>query len=161
MERSYFRSIVKEEWEKDPWFTSEEAAPKLGLITAKAVKRYIGKGWLPAERKPSTGAWLWIIRQSAIDAFLADDPRREHKNLSLRISRQHNSYLKHVPVALQTIWVIKCPVCKHKTTIKANPNMAAPELKSQFLELYTNGTCNHGRVCVIQERGIKADNGKR
>jgi hypothetical protein len=157
MERSFFRSIVKDAWDEDPWFTSEEAAPKLGLIDPNAIKRYIRRGWLSAERKPTSGAWqgMWIVRQSAIDAFLEDDPRHEYKHLSLVRSRHLNSYKNHFPIALQKIWVIKCPVCKHKTTIKANPHIAGPELKSLFLEIYTNGTCSHGKVCEIQRREVK------
>lgn len=149
--------MVKEEWDRDPWFTSQEAAPKLGLIDHNAVKRYIRRGWLPAERKPGNGSWqgTWIIRQSAIDNLLKKDPRREYRRLALVKSRHQNSYRNHDPVALQKIWVIKCPVCRHKTTIKSNPNLAARELKGLFLALYTNGTCSHGKVCIIQEREAK------
>lgn len=159
MERSFFRSIVKDAWDRDPWFTSEEAAPKLGLVDHNAVKRYIRRGWLPAVRKPGNGSWqgTWILRQSAIDAFLRDDPRHEHRRLALIKSKHRNNYQNHVPVALQKIWVIKCPTCNHKTTIKANPNIAAPELRSLFLEIYTNGTCSHGKVCVITRRKAKLE----
>ena len=51
MERSYFRSLVKEVRDEDPWFTCDEVAPKLGLVDPNAVKRYIHRGWLPAERQ--------------------------------------------------------------------------------------------------------------
>ncbi len=148
--------MVKEEWDRDPWFTAEQAAPKLGLIDHNAVKRYIRRGWLAAERKPGAGGLgVWIIRQSAIAKLLKNDPRREHRRLALVKSRHQASYRNHDPVALQKIWVIKCPVCRHKTTIKSNPNLAAPELKGLFLRLYTNGTCSHGKVCIIQEREVR------
>lgn len=163
MERSYFRSIVKEAWEEDPWFTTEEAAPKLGLIDPNAVKRYIRRKWLPAVRKPGNGAWqgTLLIRQSDIDTFLENDPRREYRRLSLIKSRHQKDYQNHIPVALQKIWVINCPVCEHKTTIKANPNISGPELQSLFIEIFTNGTCSHGKVCEIKRRRSKSGNSKR
>lgn len=157
MERSFFRSLVKEAWDADPWFTSDEAAPQLGLVDPNAVKRYIHRGWLPAERRHSDGAWqgTWIIRQSVIDNFLENDPRCEYRRLSLVKSRHQTSYQNHIPVALQKIWVLKCPVCRRKTTIKSNPNLAASELRSLFIRLFTNGTCSHGRVCIIQRREVR------
>ncbi len=70
MERSYFRSVVIEEWERDPWYTCAQVAPLLSVKALHAVYRYIYLGWLPAERK-SGGHWgAWIIRRSAVQAFL-------------------------------------------------------------------------------------------
>lgn len=78
MEQSYFRTIVHEEYEKDPWYTAAQAAPFMGIRDPNAVHRYIYRGWLQAVKKPG-GPWqgVWIIRKSAIDAFLANDPRKE------------------------------------------------------------------------------------
>ena len=80
MPQHYFRSIVREEYQKDPWYTCEQAAPFLGVKTDYAVQRYIRHGWLPAEKKPG-GPWrgVWIIRRSSIEHFLANDPRPRHK----------------------------------------------------------------------------------
>jgi len=89
MEESYFRSIVQEQWDKNPWYSCREAAPLLGIKDHNAVQRYIRSGWLPAVRKPSGGTWEWIIRKRAIDAFLEDDPRSEHRRKAFDKSRRN------------------------------------------------------------------------
>ena len=52
MPEHYFRSIVRAEYERDPWYNCQEAAALLGVITDDAVQRYINHGWLPAVKKP-------------------------------------------------------------------------------------------------------------
>jgi len=90
MEESYFRSIVQEEWNKNPWYNCEQAAPLLGVKDHNAVKRYIHRRWLPAVRKPAGGTWEWIIRKTAVDAFLKDDPRSDHRRQAYAKSRRNH-----------------------------------------------------------------------
>ncbi|MDP2730280.1 MAG: hypothetical protein Q8O55_07350 [Dehalococcoidales bacterium] len=78
MPQSYFRSLVREEWERDPWYSCVEAQRFLGLHDehANAVHRYIRRGWIKAERKPGAGGLgEYVIRKSAIDYFIKNDPR--------------------------------------------------------------------------------------
>lgn len=78
MPPSYFRSIAREEWDKDPWYDGKEASSLLGLIDPHggALHRYIKKGWIPTTRRPGAGGLgEYVIRKSAIDYFLKNDPR--------------------------------------------------------------------------------------
>jgi predicted site-specific integrase-resolvase len=153
MERSYFKTIVKEEYEKDPWYTCAQAATFLGLVDINAVHRYIHRGWLPAVRKPG-GPWqgVWIFRQSAIDAFLKNDPRPERRRCIYIKSKRRKWLDDGRPVALLKEWLIRCSRCGHKVRIIANPNLRSPQIKAQFYNLYVNGTCSHGKKVLLESR---------
>jgi len=76
MEQSYFRTVAREEYQSNPWYTCQETALLLGIIDHNAVQRYVNRGWLRADRRPGAGGHgQHIIRQKDIDAFLQDDPR--------------------------------------------------------------------------------------
>jgi len=80
MPPSYFRSIVKAEWDKDPWYTRNEAANFLGLITVGPIWRYIKAGWLQGVRGPSGGGQgQWFFRHSELANFQLTDPRPDHR----------------------------------------------------------------------------------
>ncbi len=80
MPESYFKSIVKKEWDKNPWYTRDEAAQFLGLITIGPIYRYIQHGWLVANRRPRGGGkGEWIIRHSVLAEFQLNDPRPLHR----------------------------------------------------------------------------------
>ena len=91
MHQSFFRSIVRGEWEKDPWYTKEEAGKFLGLADGNPVYRYIKKGWLPAVRRPMGGGkGAWILRHSDLAEFQLNDPRPLHrKGVSLPLTIEH------------------------------------------------------------------------
>ena len=80
MPPSYFKSIVQKEWDKNPWYTRDEAAQFLGLVTTGPIYRYIQHGWLPAMRRPQGGGkGSWIIRHSDLAEFQLHDPRPLHR----------------------------------------------------------------------------------
>lgn len=89
MPQHYFRSIVREEYDKDPWYTYLEAAPLLGVKSDWSVRRYISRGWLPVLGETAGPLSVSIIRRSSIEHFLANDPRSQ-----LALNR-----LKRVPLA--------------------------------------------------------------
>lgn len=154
MEESYFRSIVKEEYEGDPWFTPIEVAHFLGLADQNPIHRYIYKGWLPAEKRPGK-PWqgAWIIRKSAIDAFLKNDPRPGHTRLAL-VTTRHRVILKQgKPIRVFTVWKLKCPNCGYRVRIKADPCLAGPKVKELFTSKFNqNGVCTHGKSCIVERR---------
>lgn len=69
-DHNQFRKIIEDEWKKDPWYTTEQAAPFLGVHSHTLVK-YLNRGFLEGDKKPSI-CWQgeWVIRRSAIHAFL-------------------------------------------------------------------------------------------
>ncbi len=151
MERHYFRSVVIKEWERDPWYRAEQVAPLLGLKSPRKVWKYIHRGWLPAEKKPCHGRQegVWIIRRSAIQAFLENDPRPQHKHAAVSTARQRFIVASGEPSRLATIWVIKCPSCRQQVRITASPQIQGPRVREMFVELYVNGNCTHGAECLV------------
>lgn len=150
MPETYFRNIVLEEYQRDPWYTSEEAAPLLGLRDKNAVHRYIYRNWLPAIKKPG-GPWqgVWIIRRSAVEYFLANDPRPEraremHSNARKRTIRKHGN-----PLRLSVVWSVLCPDCGQTVVVRADPALTGPQVQQAFIQIYTNGKCSHGMVCSL------------
>ena len=91
MPTNYFQSIVQREWEKNPWYSKEEAGHFLGLADGNPVYRYIKQGWLPAIRAPMGGGkGRWILRHSDLAYFQLHDPRPEHrKAVSLPATIEH------------------------------------------------------------------------
>lgn len=137
MQEHYFRSVVKEEWWKDPWHRVDAVAKLMGVKDIYAVHRYIHRGWLPAERQPGgPHQGRWIVRQSTIDAFLANDPRPQH--------RRGRRLQKGMPVRLHIAWLIICPACKQEVTILAPAGMWGPQVRESFVSLFVDGECSHG-----------------
>lgn len=158
MPEHFFRSVVRAEYERDPWYSCEEAAAILALKTADAVQRYIYRGWLPAVKKPG-GPWQgkWIIRRSAIELFLANDPRPSHRAETVSLSRKQTSRKKGRPVRLSVVWSVLCPDCGKTIVVKASPGLHGPDVQRLFIHLYTNGTCKHGLVCELEYRHYQAE----
>jgi len=157
MERSYFRTIVREEYEKDPWYNTREAAPFLGLVDINAVHRYIYRGWLPALRRPLVsreghGSWGWVVRKSHIDAMLADDPRPSRRRYALLKSRRSNRLKQGYPVAVLKEWLLVCPSCRRRVRIIADPNLRSPQIIRLFLERYCQEKCSHGKKVLLERR---------
>ncbi len=147
-----FFYIVRKEWERDPWYTCEQAAPLLGRTQPSTVYEYIHRGWLRAEKKPCLGSTggMWIIRLSAIRAFLANDPRPQHQFAAASASMKRFIVSSGEPSKLATIWVIRCPSCGQQVRIEADPQLHGPQVRERFIELYVNGNCTHGGDCLIE-----------
>jgi hypothetical protein len=158
MEEHYFRYIVKEEWKRDPWYNPRQAAPRLGVKTREAILRYIHKGWLVAEKEPGGPEHrVWVIRESAIRAFLSNDPREQYKSELSRTKKNESNLRLGIPVKLNTTWQLKCPSCGEYVTITAPAWMLGYQLKEIFLTSYTKGGCTHGESCPIQANCTNID----
>ena len=153
MPEHYFRSIIQQEYEHDPWYGLEEAALLLGVKPGGAVQRYIYRGWLSAVKKPG-GPWQgkWVIRRSAIERFLANDPRPSHKSEMASVSRKRLIRKKGNPLRLSVIWSVLCPSCGETVVVKADPALIGPRVQQLFTEIYSNGLCSHGLVCTLEDK---------
>lgn len=150
MPEHYFRSIVQAEYDRDPWYNCQEAAPFLGVKTDDAVQRYILRGWLPAAKRPG-GPWqgVWIIRRSAIEKFLASDPRPKHKFDMTSSSRKRAARKHGSPLRLSVVWSVLCPDCGQTVVVRADPALRGPQVQQLFTQIYTNDTCSHGLICNL------------
>ena len=148
MEEHYFRSIVKEEWRRDPWYSTAQVAQRLGLKDSETVSHYVRQGWLAAQ--PSSNGRAYQIRQSSIESFLENDPRGEHRSTSCRDAKIQSNIRRGVPVKLSITWQLQCPRCNNMVTVAAPAQMAGWQMKERFTELFTNDECVHGDSCSLQ-----------
>lgn len=151
MPEHYFRSVVKREWERDPWYTTQQAAPLFGVKDGYTVGDYILRGWLPADKKPHGGQGhkAWIIRHSAIQEFLANDPRPQSNHYTISQARRKFLIEAGQAAMLAVAWIIKCPSCGQQVRIMAPPRLPGVEVRERFIRLYVNGSCEHGSYCLI------------
>jgi hypothetical protein len=150
MEEHYFRSIIRDEWNRDPWYSSKQVAPRLGMKSQQAVWRYIRKGWLRAEKQLSGMEHRgWVIRESTIQEFLKNDPRKHYKSEICRAARTVANLRSGIPIKLSIIWQVQCPSCGDRVTVTAPPWMLGREVKEIFVASYTNEHCTHGSRCSI------------
>lgn len=151
MEMSYFRSIVKEEFAKNPWYSIRKACQMIGIqYQSSAMAFYLKKKWLHPVKKPIEGGnhWTWLFFKSDIDNFLANDPRRL-RPLQSSSTRQRNNLKEGKPVQVYAVWKMKCPKCKSTIRINCNPRLKSDEIKELFIARYVNGSCSHKYICTI------------
>ena len=147
MLQHYFRSIVKDEWERDRWYTVKQAEPLIGC--PHAVYRYIQMGWLRADEGPAPGKNKWIIRDSAIKAFLKSKPHLQHRRSASSSSMRKYKMSVGLPSRLTITWLFQCPDCGDTIKVVAPPMLHGPQVRDLFLEQHTNGQCSHGTECLI------------
>ena len=154
MQESYFRSIVDEEYAKDPWVSLSAACKMIGVSSfSAAMSSYLKKRWLHPIKRPIEGGnhWTWIFRKSDIDAFLANDPRRGHFKKVIK-SRQRRRLRHGLPVQIWLVWKMECPVCHRIVNIEANPHLKSGMVKKLFEEKYCpDGPCSHKNRCRVEK----------
>lgn len=151
MEEHYFRSIVRDEWKRDPWYSCKQVAPHLGIKTREAVSRYIHKGWLKAEMQPGGPQHrVWVIRESAIQEFLQNDPRMHYKSETSRAARIGANIKLGIPVKVSITWQVICPSCGEQVIVTAPAWMLGRKVKEIFIASFTGESCTHGNNCSIQ-----------
>lgn len=96
MPEHYFRSIVREEWRTDPWYTLNEACRLLRCAT-KTLVAEIRAGRVRAIKSNVDKRWRrWWIRSSELDNF-REELRTRHRRLMsearLRARRNHRRYV--------------------------------------------------------------------
>lgn len=146
MEESFFRSVVKEEFERSPWYSLRQACDMVGVsYYSAAMSLYIKRKWLHPIKKPIEGGnhWTWVFLKSDIGNFLANDPRRDTASQGV-ITRRKNRLRAGRPVQICTVWKMKCPVCGKMVRIAADTHAKSPAIKTRFLEQFCpDGVCRH------------------
>ncbi len=155
MPEHYFRSVVKREWQRDPWYTVRQLHSLLG--SQNTILRYIRLGWLVAEKKPCGGpnGCILVIRGSAIEAFLADDPRPGSK-FKAQSEGERRLFLESGRASkLAVVWLLRCPSCGQEVEVSAPPQLYGPQVREEFIRLYVNGNCEHSSYCLIPIKAPK------
>ena len=149
MPEHFFRSVVMREWDRDPWYTISQLRILLGA--ENTILRYIHRGWLVAEKKPCGGpnGGAWVIRDSAIRAFLENDPRPQSKFKAESEGRRRLFLESGRATRLAVVWLLKCPSCGQEVRVSAPPQLLGPQIRERFIRLYVNGNCQHGTECLI------------
>lgn len=153
MERHYFRSIIEEEWDRDPWYIVTQAASLL-RVSVQTIQNYIKRGWLsPHGHNPDGKTRTYIIRRSGIEAFLANDPRPSYwhnarvKQNKIRLKKQGR------PTRVAMLWNFECPRCGKEVRIMAPPDMVGTEVREKFITIYVNGACFHSAEVELTVAG--------
>ena len=150
MERSFWKNLIDDLWDKNPWYTPEQTCWRMGLKTDDAIKRYIHWGLLPAIWWPSGPTLgVWIIRKKAIDRFLKKDRRGEHRRNALVHSKHKHALARGEAFRDYTSWVLRCPNCGRLVKVEAEPKLYPDQVMERFRER-NSGLCRHnGRVSVM------------
>ena len=127
-EEHYFRSLVRNEWERDPWYTTQEAASLMGVADNTLLKRF-NSGEIPAfQRSPEDRFSYWWVRRSALlEHFRCHDTREERsRNMAnMQRSRRERSGL---PRRIAVVWEMVCQDCAERYTVEASPRAWSPEV---------------------------------
>ena len=145
----YFRSIIAEEWERDPWCTTTQAAPLLGT-SISSVYRYILKRLLTADMQDADGKRSFIIRRSIIEAFLANDPRKRLRHDATSKASKRRLREEGRPTKIGILWSFVCSACGREVEILAPTTMVGPQVREKFISIYVNGSCFHSAKVKIE-----------
>jgi len=156
----HFFYIVRDEWERDPWYTGPQARALLGIGNSTLYK-YIRQGLLQAEKSAylaPSHKWGVIVRGSAVQSFLKqlralhsfleNEPMLQ-KESAASMAMKTNRITSGHPVMLSKNWLLECPSCNEKVQIAAQPELSGLQVRKQFLTVYVNGKCIHGSTCLL------------
>lgn len=134
MEQAHiFRAAVREEWERDPWYTTHQAARLLG-VHGETLLRRVRLGELTAFRRVNSPRYshCWM-RKSALDSFTRKDTPEIRAKNTVKTMRNYRAGLG-LPSRLYTVWEMVCRVCAETFQVKAPPKMYGPQVAEQFKE---------------------------
>jgi hypothetical protein len=159
-EEHLFRSVVQEEWDRDPWYGLEEAGYLLD-VGDNAVVKYIRRGDLPATKKTG-GPWqgVWIVRRSAIEEFLKNDRRFKVHMQKLEMSRKVLRFERGEAWMLGKLWLILCPGCRRHVEVLAPKQLDYKEIVPKFVEAFVKGGCHHDERASLIDWKSGEPNGK-
>ena len=119
----YFRAIHRQEWERDPWYDSQQSAAMMG-VGDEAILRRLRTGEIPAFQRSPGKRWSrwWIRRSDLLANFRRHDTSEERaRNMAdMQRSKRERSGL---PRQLHTIWEIVCQGCAERYQVQAPPRV--------------------------------------
>ena len=123
----YFRNLVKEEWDRDPWCNLKEAARLVG-ITPMYLHRRLKSGEVEGfQRSPGRRWSLWGIRRSALKAFRRHDTPEE-RSARTKVAYRKRRVRAGLPYILRVVWGHTCQECGQETTVEATSHVKGAEV---------------------------------
>lgn len=151
MSESYFRSVVREEWDKDPWYDCQQAGVLMKLHP-ETMRRYIRRGYLKEIRKPG-GPWAGklLFRRSELLRFQAgrETILPSHREICSGI-RRNFLLSRGSPLQVCSFWSVLCRLCGQRVLVQAPPRWFGHRVAERFHQVYVNGSCSHGLKCEVE-----------
>ena len=127
-QKHYFRGVLREEWKKNPWYTTVQAARVVG-VHKEVILRRLESGELPGLRRSADKTWsIWRIREKDLLAKFTrhDGPeeRSRRSSQSMKARRERAG----LPNILHIIWELICQHCAERFTVQASPKVRGPEV---------------------------------
>ncbi len=144
MQEHYLRSVVRQEWEANPWYNSHQAAQLMGVHPETIVRR-LRDGEIPAFQRSPGQRWSfwWIRHKDLLACFRRHDTSAERSRMMRNIqpTRRQRSGL---PIQVGLLWELVCQDCAERYTVLAGPKDRTPavlELARQqhHCQVRTNG----------------------
>lgn len=138
MEEHYFRSLVHQEWQQDPWYNCRAAARLVG-IGENALQVRLRSGEVPAfQRSPGRRWSRWWVRRSALLTHFRRHDLREDRARAMAVQQRDRRCQNGLPYKLHTVWGVVCQRCSEEYRVEAPPKMRGP----QVLELARAKGCH-------------------
>lgn len=134
MQHHFYRSLVMDEWTRDPWYNCKQAAVIVG-IGEDALQKRFRSGEIPASQRSPNRKWShWLIRRSALLANFKRHDTREIRSRQMRDWQVSRRRRQGLPMKLYAVWEVTCPECGAIHRIRAHPKAWT----KQVLELASN-----------------------
>ncbi len=121
MQEHYLRSVVRQEWADNPWYSSREAAQVVGVHPETLLRR-LRNGEIPAfQRSPDKPfSFWWIRRKDLLACFHRHDTTAERSRTTRnqQLTRRQRSGL---PTQIGSLWALVCQDCAVRYTVRTKP----------------------------------------
>lgn len=137
----YFRSVVREEWRENPWYTTAEAAKVVGVHKDSILQR-LESGELPGHRR-STGKTfsLWRIRQKDLLARFARHDGPEERSRRSTQAMKDRRERAGLPNVLHVVWELVCQYCAERFNVTAGPRVRGPVVAEVGMREHLRAGC--------------------
>lgn len=159
MERHLFRSLVLEEYTRDPWYDLKTAARVAGIghehMDVLALKGEIQT----VSRQPDRKWSKKYVRKSEIDRWLAVRVQLRRRRLSEAQRATH--WRKGHAVRMAIIWRVRCDGCGRELEVQAPPRLRGPQVR-QLLPTYhrCQQTAGNGASAPVETEASASQKGE-
>ncbi|KKL57727.1 hypothetical protein LCGC14_2232510 [marine sediment metagenome] len=130
MERHIFRSLVLEQWERDPWYTIKDAARRFN-VSDEYLRGVALRGDIQTfQRQPEKKWSKRYVRKSEMERWLATRSSIGRQRQSQ--ARRRTLWQKGKPQKVAMTWQLRCPRCDQPFRVESPPRMRGPQVMKEF-----------------------------